>query len=99
MTHACSPDVTGAGIRGHTASLKWRPGVGSNNWSLSAGRAETTRQALLRSGVAEARFRRIEGVADRTALRTGMKATASYLVPKNFNPALGYDMMEIVVTP
>ena len=41
----------------------------------------------------------IEGVADRTALRTGMKATASYLVPKNFNPALGYDMMEIVVTP
>ena len=41
----------------------------------------------------------IEGVADRTKLRTGMKGTASYLIPKNFNPALGFDIMEITVTP
>ena len=39
-----------------------------NNWSLSAGRAEATRQALLRQGIAESRYRRIEGVADREPL-------------------------------
>ena len=68
VASAVGPVDGGLQIRGHTDSLKWRPGVGTNNWSLSAGRAETTRQALLRSGVAEARFRRIEGVADREPL-------------------------------
>ena len=68
VASAVAPVGGGLQIRGHTDSLKWRPGVGTNNWSLSAGRAETTRQALLRSGVAEARFRRIEGVADREPL-------------------------------
>ncbi|MBN8486025.1 MAG: OmpA family protein [Sphingomonadales bacterium] len=51
-------------IRGHTDALPWNGGAGANNWSLSAGRAEATRQALLRHGIAEARFRKIEGVAD-----------------------------------
>ena len=55
-------------IRGHTDALPWRAGGGANNWSLSAGRAEATRQALIRSGVGERRFRRIEGVADRELL-------------------------------
>jgi chemotaxis protein MotB len=55
-------------IRGHTDSLQWRPGDRTNNWSLSAGRAEATRQALMRSGIVEPRFRRIEGVADREPL-------------------------------
>jgi hypothetical protein len=41
----------------------------------------------------------IEGVPDRTQLRAGMRAKASYIVPKNFNPALGFDIMEIVVAP
>lgn len=54
-------------IRGHTDSLPWKTGV-ANNWSLSAGRAESTRQSLMRQGIAEARFRRIEGVADREPL-------------------------------
>ena len=54
-------------IRGHTDSLPWKGG-GANNWSLSAGRAEATRQALLRDGIGEARFRKIEGVADREPL-------------------------------
>jgi chemotaxis protein MotB len=40
----------------------------ANNWSLSAGRAEATRQELMRSGLAEERFKRIEGVADREPL-------------------------------
>ena len=63
-----APDAGGVTIRGHTDALPWRPGVSANNWSLSAGRAEATRQALMRMGVAEGRFRRIEGVADRELL-------------------------------
>jgi chemotaxis protein MotB len=55
-------------IRGHTDALPWKSGVRANNWSLSAGRAEATRQALLRDGIGERRFRRIEGVADRELL-------------------------------
>jgi chemotaxis protein MotB len=55
-------------VRGHTDALPWREGVVANNWSLSAGRAEATRQALMRSGIAENRFTRIEGVADREPL-------------------------------
>lgn len=51
-------------LRGHTDSLPWRDGVSANNWSLSAGRAEATRQQLIRSGIPEERFARIEGVAE-----------------------------------
>jgi len=61
------PEAGGLTIRGHTDALPWRSG-GGNNWSLSAGRAEATRQAMMRSGVKEERFRRIEGVADRELL-------------------------------
>ena len=63
-----APEIGGLTIRGHTDALPWLPGVSANNWSLSAGRAEATRQSLLRHGIAEARFRRIEGVADRELL-------------------------------
>ena len=62
------PELGAISIRGHTDALPWRGGMGANNWSLSAGRAEATRQALLRDGIAEPRFRRIEGVADREPL-------------------------------
>jgi chemotaxis protein MotB len=55
-------------IRGHTDALPYNGGLGANNWSLSAGRAEATRQALLTKGIGEARFRKIEGVADREPL-------------------------------
>ena len=55
-------------IRGHTDSLPWRAGVTANNWSLSAGRAEATRQALILSGLGEHRYSRIEGVAAREPL-------------------------------
>lgn len=51
-------------LRGHTDSLPWRGGVGANNWSLSSGRAEATRQALVLGGIAQGRIARIEGVAD-----------------------------------
>ena len=51
-------------LRGNTDSLPWRDGISANNWSLSTGRAEATRQALIASGLPEERFARIEGVAD-----------------------------------
>jgi chemotaxis protein MotB len=55
-------------LRGHTDSLPWRPGVPANNWSLSTGRAEATRQQLIAGGLPAERFARIEGVADREPL-------------------------------
>ena len=65
---AIGADPSGITVRGHTDSVQWKPGQAANNWSLSAGRAEATRQALMHQGVAESRFRRIEGVADRELL-------------------------------
>jgi hypothetical protein len=42
----------------------------------------------------------IDGAAnDRSQLRPGMKVKASYQVPEGFNPALGYDVMEMTVSP
>jgi chemotaxis protein MotB len=60
-------------IRGHTDGTQYKRGDGitgsaTNNWSLSAGRAEATRQELMRAGIIEPRFSRIEGVADRELL-------------------------------
>ena len=55
-------------VRGHTDSLPWRDGRRTNNWSLSTGRAEATRQSLIVNGMAAERFARIEGVADREPL-------------------------------
>lgn len=63
-----APEPGSVSIRGHTDALPWRAQTGVNNWSLSAGRAEATRQALLRQGIAEGRYRKIEGVADREPL-------------------------------
>ena len=40
-----------------------------------------------------------EGVADRTHLKVGQKIAASYEEPQEFNPALGYDIIEVTVTP
>ena len=50
-------------VRGHTDSVPYN-GRERNNWSLSAERAEITRQVLNDSGVDAARVTRIEGVAD-----------------------------------
>jgi chemotaxis protein MotB len=76
IAQTVAPEQTGLTIRGHTDALPWKsdplkPGISANNWSLSAGRAEATRQALLRHGIPEARFFRIEGVADRELLVKG----------------------------
>ncbi len=50
-------------VRGHTDGRGFA-GRGANNWTLSTLRADATRQALSAAGIADARFRRIEGVAD-----------------------------------
>lgn len=68
IAESIATSAKGLSIRGHTDALPWRPGIPGNNWSLSAGRAEATRQSLIRSGIIENRFRRIEGVADRELL-------------------------------
>ena len=51
-------------VRGHTDNLQFKSGGGNNNWSLSANRADATRQFLNSIGVDDSRFSRIEGVAD-----------------------------------
>ena len=51
-------------IRGHTDAVPFQNPDGKNNWSLSAERAEATRQVLQKKGIKEERFQRIEGVAD-----------------------------------
>ncbi|NBU24129.1 MAG: flagellar motor protein MotB [Gammaproteobacteria bacterium] len=51
-------------VRGHTDNLQFKNGGGNNNWSLSANRADATRQFLNSIGVDDSRFSRIEGVAD-----------------------------------
>lgn len=58
-------------IRGHTDSLGYGDPRRMNNWILSAGRAETTRRQLAARGVRDARFDRIEGVADHLPLIGG----------------------------
>ncbi|THD38287.1 MAG: flagellar motor protein [Sphingomonas sp.] len=52
-------------IRGHTDNLGYGDPNAMNNWMLSSGRAEATRRRLSAGGTPEARFYRIEGVADR----------------------------------
>ncbi|WP_081987957.1 flagellar motor protein MotB [Sphingomonas sp. 37zxx] len=52
-------------IRGHTDSLGYGNPLDMNNWMLSSGRAEATRRRLAAGGLPDARFERIEGVADR----------------------------------
>ena len=51
-------------IRGHTDGLAYALDSEMNNWMLSAERAESTRQTLLRAGVPESKIARVEGVAD-----------------------------------
>jgi len=68
IAEAVAPENRQLIIRGHTDALPWRAGVAANNWSLSTGRAEATRQSMLLNGITESRFDRIEGVADRELL-------------------------------
>ena len=51
-------------VQGNTDSVQFSGDDGRNNWSLSAERADSTRQLLEKSGVDPKRITRIEGVAD-----------------------------------
>jgi chemotaxis protein MotB len=51
-------------VRGHTDSRPYR-GVGYDNWRLSSARAQMAYYMLIRGGLDEKRFERIEGYADR----------------------------------
>ncbi|GMM93531.1 flagellar motor protein MotB [Qipengyuania sp. MTN3-11] len=64
VAKAIAPEHGKITVRGHTDGLRYRDTRLVNNWSLSAGRAEATRQTLMRQGIGADRFRRIEGVAD-----------------------------------
>src|SRR3546814_14872234 len=55
-------------VRGHTDSLAYGNPANRNNWMLSSGRAEAVRRRLAAGGIAEQRFERIEGVAEREPL-------------------------------
>jgi|UniRef100_UPI0035CA8C29 chemotaxis protein MotB len=58
-------------IRGHTDNLGYGDPLAMNNWMLSSARAEATRRRLAEGGIAETRFNRIEGVADREPMIKG----------------------------
>jgi chemotaxis protein MotB len=60
-------------IRGHTDSVPFQNPNVSNNWALSAQRADATRQILEKQGIPESRFTRIEGVADTDPFNTNDK--------------------------
>ncbi|MES2753267.1 MAG: flagellar motor protein MotB [Pseudomonadota bacterium] len=61
-------------IRGHTDSVPYGDPLAMNNWMLSSGRAEATRRRLAQGGIAEGRFERIEGVAEREPMVAGNPA-------------------------
>ena len=67
--------------------------------------AQEGRQLTVRTDVGmEVRLRitsdtDIEGAADRSQLKAGIKASALYVVPQGANAALGFDVYELVVTP
>jgi chemotaxis protein MotB len=52
-------------IRGHTDAQPTSQSLGVNNWQISSARAEATRAHLVRAGITQRRFVRIEGVAER----------------------------------
>lgn len=82
-------------IRGHTDALPFRSGQVMNNWMLSSARAERTRAALANAGISNARFARIEGVAEQQPLIAGNRndprnrriaITLTRLVPRTEPP-------------
>lgn len=52
-------------IRGHTDAQPTSQRLGINNWQISSARAEATRSHLVRAGLPQRQFVRIEGVAER----------------------------------
>ena len=57
-------------VRGHTDARPFKSGT-NDNWRLSASRAQMAYHMLVRGGVSETRFERIEGYADRSPKVSG----------------------------
>jgi chemotaxis protein MotB len=55
-------------VSGHTDGRAYASRSGYGNWELSADRANAARRGLVAAGVDEARFARVEGLADRVHL-------------------------------
>ena len=55
-------------ITGHTDAIPYPGGRKYTNWELSADRANSSRREFVADGVAESRFARVTGVADRDPL-------------------------------
>ncbi|MGK9230315.1 OmpA family protein [Inquilinus limosus] len=55
-------------VSGHTDGRPYAGRSGYGNWELSADRANAARRGLVAAGVDEARFARVEGLADRVRL-------------------------------
>lgn len=55
-------------VSGHTDGRPYAGRSGYGNWELSADRANAARRGLVAAGVDEARFARVEGLADRVHL-------------------------------
>jgi len=51
-------------VRGHTDSLKYGDNASYDNWNLSADRANSSRQALVKSGMPPERISNVAGKAD-----------------------------------
>jgi chemotaxis protein MotB len=52
-------------IEGHTDSRPFAPGSEMDNWALSTGRSNTTREFLKEAGIDASRFYEVRGLADR----------------------------------
>lgn len=65
ITRLISADSGRVIVRGHTDSRPYRGDRAHNNWRLAMARAEAVYGILVRAGVDERRFERIEGHADR----------------------------------
>jgi chemotaxis protein MotB len=64
VAKAIGPLPQALSITGHTDSLPFAAGAGSDNWRLSAARANATRLALIEGGVDPDRVQEIVGKAD-----------------------------------
>lgn len=69
LLQSIAPALTANGdhiiLRGHTDARPYKTDGRNNNWRLAMARAEAAYAMLLRSGIDERRFERIEGYADR----------------------------------
>jgi chemotaxis protein MotB len=80
LLHSIAPIVAAHSetvlVRGHTDGRPYRADARNNNWRLAMARAETAHAVLVRAGIDDARFERIEAHADRK-LRVANDPTAA----------------------